>query len=52
MKLVGIPAYNEEGTIGDIVKRSLYHSDKVIVVDDGSSDNTAQVAKQSGATVI
>ncbi|MHB8545708.1 MAG: glycosyltransferase family 2 protein [Nitrosotalea sp.] len=52
MKLVGIPAYNEESTIGDMVKRSLCHSDKVIVVDDGSSDNTAQVAKQSGATVI
>ncbi|MDE1817953.1 MAG: glycosyltransferase family 2 protein [Thaumarchaeota archaeon] len=52
MKLVGIPAYNEEKMIGDIVKRSLQHSDKVIVIDDGSSDNTAQIAKQSGATVI
>ncbi|HEU5221617.1 MAG TPA: glycosyltransferase family 2 protein [Candidatus Nitrosotalea sp.] len=52
MKLIGIPAYNEEKTIGDIVKRSLQHSDKVIVVDDGSSDGTANVAKQNGATVI
>ena len=52
MKLVGIPAYNEEKTIGDIVKRSLQYSDKVIVVDDGSSDDTVNVAKQSGATII
>ncbi len=52
MKLVGIPAYNEEKTIGAIVKRSLQYSDKVIVVDDGSSDGTANVAKQNGATVI
>ncbi|NHH98236.1 hypothetical protein DYY66_0510 [Candidatus Nitrosotalea sp. FS] len=52
MKLVGIPAYNEEKTIGDIVKRSLQYSDRVIVVDDGSTDRTAQIAKQSGATVI
>jgi glycosyltransferase involved in cell wall biosynthesis len=52
MKLVGIPAYNEEGTIGNMVKKSLQYSDKVIVVDDGSSDNTAGLAKLSGATVI
>ncbi|MHB8603166.1 MAG: glycosyltransferase family 2 protein [Nitrosotalea sp.] len=52
MKLVGIPAYNEEKTIGDIVKHSLKYSDKVIVVDDGSTDDTVQVAKQNGATVI
>jgi len=52
MKLVGIPAFNEEKAIGNIVKKSLQYSDKVIVVDDGSSDNTAEIAKQSGATVI
>lgn len=52
MKLVGIPAYNEEKTIGDVVKRSLQYSDKVIVVDDGSNDDTANVAKLNGATVI
>lgn len=52
MKLVGIPAYNEEKAIADLVKKSLQYSDKVIVVDDGSTDGTAQIAKQSGATVI
>jgi len=52
MKLVGIPAYNEEKAISGLVKKSLQYSDNVIVVDDGSSDNTAQVAKESGAIVI
>jgi len=52
MKLVGIPAFNEERAIGDIVKKSLKYSDKVLVIDDGSTDNTAEIAKQSGATVI
>ncbi len=52
MKLVCIPAYNEERTIGDVVKNSLNHADKVIVCDDGSTDGTANIAKQSGATVI
>ncbi len=52
MRLVCIPAYNEEKIIGDIVRRSLAHAEKVIVCDDGSTDNTATVAKQSGATVI
>lgn len=51
-KLVCIPAYNEERVIGDIVKRSLAHADKVIVCDDGSTDSTARIAKESGATVI
>jgi len=35
-----IPAYNEEKTIRDIVKRALKQCDKVVVVDDGSSDGT------------
>ncbi|MGI0046904.1 MAG: glycosyltransferase family 2 protein [Nitrosotalea sp.] len=52
MKLVCIPAYNEEKMIGDIVKRSLAHAEKVIVCDDGSTDDTAKVAQQSGAEVI
>ena len=52
MKLVCIPAYNEEKVIGDIVKRSKLYSDKVIVCDDGSTDNTAKMARESGAQVI
>ena len=52
MKLVCIPAFEEEKTIGEIVKKSLQYADKVIVCDDGSKDNTAKIARQSGAQVI
>lgn len=37
-----IPAYNEEKTIRQVVQGVLQHSDSVIVIDDGSSDTTAQ----------
>ncbi len=47
-----IPAYNEEKTIGDIIKRTKKYVDKVIVVDDFSSDKTYNIAKKSGAIVI
>lgn len=52
MKLVCIPAYNEEKTIADIIKKSLKYSDKVIVCNDGSTDKTAEIAKQNGALVV
>ncbi|MDE1767018.1 MAG: glycosyltransferase family 2 protein [Thaumarchaeota archaeon] len=52
MILVCIPAYNEEKVIGDVVRRSLKFADKVIVCDDGSTDNTAKAAREGGATVI
>ena len=52
MKLACIPAYNEEAHIQDIVKKSLPHVDKVVVCDDGSTDNTAKIAKDAGAIVI
>jgi len=49
---VCIPAFNEENTIADIVKRSLEFADKVIVCDDGSSDSTSEKAENSGAIII
>ena len=52
MKIVCIPAYNEEKSIGDVVRRSLGHADKVLVCDDGSTDGTAKIAKEAGAEVI
>ena len=52
MKIVTIiPAYNEERNIKDVIKGALKYSD-VIVVDDGSVDNTSNIAKQSGAYLI
>jgi glycosyltransferase involved in cell wall biosynthesis len=49
-----IPAYNEAGTIGTLVSsiRSLYPEADIIVINDGSSDNTADVAKAAGAEVF
>jgi len=52
LNLVCIPAYNEELTIQDVVKKALPYVDKVIVCDDGSTDNTAKLAKGAGAVVI
>ncbi|MDY9926378.1 glycosyltransferase family 2 protein [Methanosarcina sp.] len=47
-----LPAYNEEVSIGSIVLLSKQYVDRVIVVDDGSSDRTAEVAARAGAEVI
>ncbi len=47
-----IPAYNEEETVGEVVARTLRHVDEAIVVDDGSTDDTALVAMNSGAVVV
>ena len=52
MKIVCIPAYNEEAKIKDVIKKSLPYVDKVVVCDDGSTDDTAVVAKKAGAVVI
>ena len=48
-----IPAYNEAQTIGDVVGkiRSLYPDFEIIVVNDGSTDDTGEVAKDAGAIV-
>jgi glycosyltransferase involved in cell wall biosynthesis len=48
-----IPAYNEVSTIGDIVSkiRTLYPDFEIIVINDGSTDETADVAKRAGAKV-
>lgn len=47
-----LPAFNEEVAIGSIILRTKQYVDKVIVIDDGSSDNTSQVAELAGAEVI
>jgi len=47
-----IPALNEEGTIREVVREALKYVDAVIVVDDGSDDQTSSRARQAGAYVI
>jgi glycosyltransferase involved in cell wall biosynthesis len=59
--VVFIPAYNEEKTIGQIIKdiQKLYQGENtrdyildIVVVDDGSKDNTAKAAKESGVKKV
>jgi hypothetical protein len=50
--IVGIPCYNEEVAIGSLVLRASQYADQVVVVDDGSTDKTAEVARFAGALVI
>jgi glycosyltransferase involved in cell wall biosynthesis len=47
-----IPAYSEGEFIGDVVRRVLQHVKTVLVVDDGSPDNTAGAAEAAGAQII
>lgn len=47
-----IPAWNEEKTIANVIKEVLRYVDEVVVVDDMSSDRTAKIANDSGATVL
>ena len=46
------PAYNEEGIIGNLIKKTLPLVDSVVVCDDGSTDLTSKEAKDAGAFVI
>jgi glycosyltransferase involved in cell wall biosynthesis len=50
--LVGIPAFDEERTIAKVVLRARRHADRVLVVDDGSHDDTGAIAEGLGANVV
>ena len=50
--IVGMPAYNEEKYVGSVVLQAKQFGNEVIVVDDGSSDRTAKIARLAGAMVI
>ena len=47
-----IPALNEEKYIGQVVANVKPLVDEVVVVDDGSTDKTAELARSVGATVL
>lgn len=51
---VVIPAYNEEKTLGDIIQtvKQVPEIDEIIVISDGSTDQTAEVARCNGAICI
>ena len=49
--IVCIPAFNKANTIGDIIIKAKRFAYEVIVCDDGSVDNTSEVAEAAGAIV-
>ncbi|WP_424949548.1 glycosyltransferase family 2 protein [Deinococcus sp.] len=49
---VVIPAYNEAQTVAEVVRVALLLTPEVIVASDGSSDDTAEVARSAGAKVV
>lgn len=47
-----VPVYNEGEVLGEVIADVFKHFVNVICVDDGSSDNSAEIARRSGAKVI
>ncbi len=50
--IAAIPAYNEEKFIGEVVHEAQNYVHQIIVIDDGSTDATAEVAAKAGTIVI
>ena len=52
--LIAIPAWNEQGSIADVIAKVQEHlpTAVILVVNDGSTDNTAQVSERAGAKVV
>jgi glycosyltransferase involved in cell wall biosynthesis len=47
-----IPAYNEENKIVDVINKSRKYIDNIIVVDDGSNDNTYNIVKEQDVVIL
>lgn len=47
-----LPALNQAQDIGRLISKLKYHADEIVVVDDGSMDETALVAEGAGACVL
>lgn len=52
MFLAVVPAYNEGKTIGSVIRSLFSQVDKVVVVDDGSTDATMRLAQEASAVVL
>jgi len=50
--IICIPAFNEEESIGDVITKAKKFSTEILVYDDGSTDNTSEIAQKNGAFVI
>jgi len=50
--VAALPCYNEAHFIEDVARRALAHVDVVVVVDDGSTDATVELARRAGAQVV
>jgi glycosyltransferase involved in cell wall biosynthesis len=50
--IAGMPAYNEGRYIGTLVLNTRQYVDEVIIVDDGSTDDTSKIASLAGAEVV
>lgn len=52
--LIAIPAFNEEDSIGSVIAATLklYAAPSVLVIDDGSTDETARIANSHGVKVV
>jgi glycosyltransferase involved in cell wall biosynthesis len=52
--LAVVPAYNEGATVGEVVRSLREHAPQfdVVVIDDGSTDRTRDIARRTGATTL
>jgi len=50
--IAGIPAYNKQYPVRGVIHAAEDYVDEIIVVDDGSVDNTSKLAKRAGAVVL
>jgi glycosyltransferase involved in cell wall biosynthesis len=50
--IAAIPCFNTEPFIADVVSKAKRYVDQVVVIDDGSHDGTAEVARAAGALVV
>lgn len=47
-----IPAYNEEKNVGLVLEKARHYSKNIVLIDDGSKDNTSLKGREAGATVL